>query len=892
MNPSIAAPKTDETSRANGPGEALPIAAVARLGSVRLRTRGAVERMAFSPDGTKIASWSGDSHVNNSLIVWDTKTGRALRRVDLPGAKVDQLVWLADGRGIALVRSSYDDPVPFIWEFTDEKAETPEVKPRGGRGGGLMKVPNQVEDNEHDACYAISPDGKMLVIGRAGELASDREVQLWELKTGVKTNALKPLKGGVIHPGNCGEVYFTPDAKTLVVFTRAKFLGNDKFESEQLVTVWDVATSKEKSRFKAPRPATNGRPTVALSNAALAIGLENGDTSLWDVTTGKERTLVTGHISKKKHQGFGTYAVAFTPDGKTLATGGRDCDTKLWDVASGKLLHRLVGHYVWVESLATSPDGKLLASAGQDGMIRLWDTATGADACPLPGHKYSVGNVVFSPDGKIVVTAGWDNTMRWWDAATGVERLSIAVHNGIMGLILSPDGKAVLVATDDGKLRTWNSETGRETTPANLPDDAKFATLSFTPNGKHLVAASGPKVTIWEWPGLKLVRTIDLPKPGKSVLANPPENSENRCQVAAVSADGKWLVTVAHRFWTRERDGLSFTYGADGVADVWEFATGKYVRRLAESKGTFRTGTFTADGRFLLIGAGGTIPDQDGGEGEAFAGEINLLDPVAGRWVRSFEVPPVAEHVSFRHVGASVLSPDGRTLYVSYNTGEIVAYEVATGKSRRVFVGHQGDIGGLAISADGRRLVSGGAEGIALVWDATLASATPPRKTPLTAADAEKLWTTAGRGDSLAAFAAMAQLASSPDRALEILRREVKPAPSAPTDAMLDRIFVDLGSSEFATREKASKELEEFGESAIPGVRKRLEGNISAEARQRAIAFLKRAETHLDQIRAVELLEGLGTPEARKLLTELAAGAPNAPLTLDAGAALKRLSKR
>ena len=147
------------------------------------------------------------------------------------------------------------------------------------------------------------------------------------------------------------------------------------------------------------------------------------------------------------------------------------------------------------------------------------------------------------------------------------------------------------------------------------------------------------------------------------------------------------------------------------------------------------------------------------------------------------------------------------------------------------------------------------------------------------------------RGDSTAAFDAMAQLASSPDRALEILRREVKPAPSAPTDAMLDRIFVDLGSGEFATREKASKELEEYGESAIPGVRKRLEGNISAEARQRAIAFLKRAETHLNQIRAVELLEGLGTPEARKLLTELAAGAPNAPLTLDANAALKRLSK-
>ena len=65
----------------------------------------------------------------------------------------------------------------------------------------------------------------------------------------------------------------------------------------------------------------------------------------------------------------------------------------------------------------------------------------------------------------------------------------------------------------------------------------------------------------------------------------------------------------------------------------------------------------------------------------------------------------------------------------------------------------------------------------------------------------------------------------------------------------------------------------------------------------RAIAFLKEFDkaafstAGLRRVRAIELLEGLGTPEAKKLLTELAAGAANAPLTLDAGAALKRLGK-
>src|SRR5262245_29116397 len=307
------APATAE--KADEPVEALPPGAVARLGSPRLRPGGSVGRMAFSPDNTKLAAWSHDSYTTSALTIWDTKTGRLLQRIDLPGAPL--LVWLADGRGIALVPWSSDDPVPFIWEFTDENATKPEVKPRKqGVVKGTVPANQPVQDNEGPACYAISPDGKMLAVGLAGQLESDREVQLWELKTGVKVNALKPLKGGVIHPGNCGHMYFTPDAKTLVVFTQAKHLGNNKWEDEQLVTVWNLATSKERVRFKAPRPAQNGeRIAVALSNTTLAIGLEKGDTSLWDLTTGKERKLATGHDSKKPGGGYGTYSVAFTPDG-------------------------------------------------------------------------------------------------------------------------------------------------------------------------------------------------------------------------------------------------------------------------------------------------------------------------------------------------------------------------------------------------------------------------------------------------------------------------------------------------------------------------------------------------------------------------------------------------
>ena len=109
------------------------------------------------------------------------------------------------------------------------------------------------------------------------------------------------------------------------------------------------------------------------------------------------------------------------------------------------------------------------------------------------------------------------------------------------------------------------------------------------------------------------------------------------------------------------------------------------------------------------------------------------------------------------------------------------------------------------------------------------------------------------------------------------MRRELKPAP-APTDAELDRLFADLDNDDFATREKASRRLAELGELAVPGVRNRLAKAESEEVRRRAQEFLDRFDTvtlkpdRLRQMRAVELLEGIATPVARDVLSELAKG--------------------
>src|SRR5262249_58749885 len=108
------------------------------------------------------------------------------------------------------------------------------------------------------------------------------------------------------------------------------------------------------------------------------------------------------------------------------------------------------------------------------------------------------------------------------------------------GLPVGRDGGTVLARVPEGRLRTWDLATGRETTPADLPDGLRFGALAFTADGRQLVTASGPHVTVLDWPPMKVRRSFDLPKPDR-------QPGEYECQRLAVSPDGRWLGTGAGR---------------------------------------------------------------------------------------------------------------------------------------------------------------------------------------------------------------------------------------------------------------------------------------------------------------------------------------------------------
>lgn len=112
------------------------------------------------------------------------------------------------------------------------------------------------------------------------------------------------------------------------------------------------------------------------NEVATASGASDRTVKLWESRPVKRATL-QGHVSGDID------AVAYSPDGKTIASGGRDKTTIIWDVASGSARQTLTGHTDFVTSVAFSPDGKTLASGSKDRTVKLW-VATADGTIPMP----------------------------------------------------------------------------------------------------------------------------------------------------------------------------------------------------------------------------------------------------------------------------------------------------------------------------------------------------------------------------------------------------------------------------------------------------------------------------------------------------------------------------
>jgi WD40 repeat protein len=537
-----------------------------------------------------------------------------------------------DGRWVA---SAGRDKIARLWDVQSERHPLE------------LHHPNEVNG------VAFSPDGRTLATA-----CDDGAIRLWDVRTG------NPLPIECWQSDECGCVVFSPDGRLLVSS------GKD-----HLLYVWDAATGAKRAELPAQRESVE-MVAVAPDNRTVVTAAREDGVFLWDLNTHTHRILDSAERHDPKDflaPDRSAFAVAFSPDGKTLAAGYSDGAVELWSVATGRLERSMRGHEGWVQSVTFSPDGQTLASTGRDATIRVWDVASGKQKNILRGHTNRVWSLACSPDGVTLASGGSDGSIRLWDWTAPRKPTTLSMDAAtIRCAAFSPDDSWLVLGLTDtnnpnGNLIWWDAVSG-EQRDSVLAHVEGVTSLTFSPDGLRLATGGADQaVRLWDATTHQLQK--ELPVPGQ-VLS------------LAFSPDGATLA-------------VSLFVDDKGKIELWDLETSTVQATFLEDDRTVHAVTFSPDGQSLA--AAGT------------EGVVEVWRLSDRQVVKVLRGP--------RDTLINVLfTLDGRTIIAGGGDWKIHLWDLDSGEEKAVLLGHRDDILTLALSSNGKTLVSGSRDGAVKLW--------------------------------------------------------------------------------------------------------------------------------------------------------------------------------
>ncbi|HEY7158925.1 MAG TPA: WD40 repeat domain-containing protein [Gemmataceae bacterium] len=746
---------------------------------------------------------------------------------------------------------------------------------------------------------AFSPDGKRL----AG--SSSRRITIWDVATGKRIREFK-LDSVIVRL-----VGFAPDGKVLAlatdspralddyptlvllrpelrpkpIYLQSVAINTTRFalspDGRRLLVLggtrpfWNLATGAEVDLSANAKKTADGRTfLIPPLEANIALSPDHRTVAHADFQTNAVH-LVDLHTKKTIRKLGGTaqqysiYALIFSHDGKSLISMGKR-GLFLWDVAGEKRPRCLVGkeaspfaatHPPDTLAVAVSPDGKTIATVDEDQhVIVLWNTATGRGARPEGMERGALTTLSYA-DEKTLVTIRDQKRVCFWDAVSGKCRHRLTPEQ-VFGQIpaVSAGGKLLAGLTEDNHVVVWDTATEKTCWQSATPL-VQVTRLVFAPDGKTLLGmvedgdasriVDASLIVCWDAATGKTIQKIALPFKG-----NSPLFKDNN---VLSSADGSIIAAGDDRKEVR----------------LFRAHSGRQRRPLREPIHLPIDGhahALSPDGRTLLVKA----------LNQGYY-HLGLVETVSGGfvgWLRS-------ETEGFDgSVEDAVFSPDSKMIAATYGDGTVRIWDVVTRRELEHFTADKGESRRIAFSPDGQTVASARLDRTVLVWQVR------------PSLDLDGLWDDLASEDVKAALWAISKLTASPHRSVPYLAKRLPPLPRG-DGQRLRQLIADLDSEAYTVRQKAFRELEKEGEGAEDALCEVLEGKPSLELRRRTLELLGKLEDarrHISRedvrvMRTVQVLETIGTSEARQVLKKLSEGASGALRTREARATLRRLEK-
>ena len=497
-------------------------------------------------------------------------------------------------------------------------------------------------------------------VAAAGIDQKENRVWIWDIASGKEIQRIGPLSGTPF------DLIFIDHGEQLVTAS-----CHDRDVSRPLVIeIWDTRTGKRLSTVTGPSSGQSFTPKGRLSPDGKWLAWtpslpQSPGTShrhqveLIDAQTGTVAVTLKGHVAQ-------ITTLAFSPDSQVLATFDDEQGGFLWSPATGKVVHHLTGLADAALSVSFSPDGKTLATAGRDQLISLWSCESGERLRTLHRHTSLVWAAAFGPSTTQLFSADKNRQIyRWQTDASDVPQFEESP--AVMRMAFSGDGNALLFADLNASWQTRNLITGEIT---RQPEWA----LDFAVCPKSDVVASMDRqgqLRIGPWTDPTRCQLIDpLPKlsvNGSSPLIATPDGNT----VLALAATGKEMFVI-------------------------DITRKKLVGTMTSPGPAWSSLAISSDGKTLAIAG----DDRS----------IQLWSFPERKLLRRIHADFPVRSLAFRHGGNELAAIAVQDRFVQF-------WNAKSGEPVRRITGHKLQITRFLFTPDGKRLITGSADRTVHVWD-------------------------------------------------------------------------------------------------------------------------------------------------------------------------------